>query len=149
MNVFEGIKSSYIAVGLTDGEIQAIAGIAEEAAFEAETEILREFTEAHNVYILLVGKVRVETGTGDLIARLGPGTILGELALFDTGERSANVVSDGPATLARIKAEDFNALMDRQPHLGLTVLRHVGKVLCQRLRSSNVQLEAVLGNLGF
>lgn len=147
MNVHDGIRASYIAQGMTEEEVELVASIAEQVSFSDNEMILREFSEAHNLYILLEGKARVETGMGDLIARLGPGAILGELALFDRGERSACVASDGDSTVARISADAFNVLLDRHPGLGLKVLRHVGNVLCQRLRSSNVQLETVLTNL--
>jgi CRP-like cAMP-binding protein len=149
MNVNDAIKASYIAQGLTDEEVGLVASIAEQVTFADNEMILKEFSEAHNLYILLEGKARVETSMGDLIARLGPGAILGELALFDRGERSACVASDGESNVARISADRFNDLLDLHPALGLKVLRHVGMVLCQRLRSSNVQLETVLTNLTF
>jgi hypothetical protein len=38
-------------------------------------------------------------------------------------------------------------LIDSNPGAGVKVLRNLGKTLCQRLRSSNVQLEAVLASL--
>lgn len=148
MNIFDGIRASYLAEGLTAAQVQAIADIAEEISVNANDEIVREFDEdADEIFILLIGKVRVTTSTGELIARLSAGHIIGEIALFGELRRTASVVADGQATLARIGAKDFNALVDRQPDLGVIVLRNLGKTVASRLRSANVQLEAVLGGL--
>lgn len=148
MNIFDGIRSSYLAEGLSSEQVQAIADIAIETVVSDNEEILREFDEtADDIFILLKGKVRVTTASGELINRLSTGAILGEIALFENSRRTASVVADGEACLAKIDANKFNELIDRKPDLGVIVLRNLGKTVTARLRSSNVQLEAVLRGL--
>ena len=147
MDLFSGVKSSYIAQGLSDEQVQAVVGICEEIKRTDMQEIVAESDQAKDIYIILAGQVRVTTVHGDPIARLSAGAMVGEIALFEDSERSATVVSDGEANLVRIPASKFNELMDKRPDIGLTVLRNVGRTLCYRLRSSNVQLEAVLSVL--
>lgn len=148
MNIFDGIRSSYLAEGLSSEQVQAIADIAVETVVSDNAEILREFDEtADDIFILLKGKVRVTTASGELINRLSTGAILGEIALFENSRRTASVVADGEASLAKIDANKFNELIDRKPDLGIIVLRNLGKTVTARLRSSNVQLEAVLRGL--
>lgn len=144
MNLFTGVRNSYLADGLSDEQVQAIVQVAEEIRTVDLQEVITENDAAQDIYILLEGKVRVTTIHGDPIARLQAGAILGELALFERAERSATVISDGEATLLKLSAGKFNALLDEHPQIGLTVLRNIGKTLCQRLRSSNLQLEAAL-----
>jgi len=144
MDLFQGIRDSYLAEGLTDDQVKTLVDIAEEISYPADGEICREDEEGDAVFLLLVGKARVQTSMGDLIARLQPGAIVGEIALFGQDRRSAAVASDGNSTLARINADAFNALIDQKPEIGVIVLRNLGRTLCKRLRSSNVQLEAVL-----
>ena len=147
MDLQQGIASSYLGQGLSPQEIDLIVGIAEVVHFSDRQVVVEEFADAVEVFLLLQGRLRVTTGDGDPIARLEPGAIVGELALFERMPRSATVVSDGDASLLRLTAEAFNALMDQHPAIGVKVLRNIGRTLSGRLRSSNLQLEAVLGSL--
>lgn len=144
MDLKSGIKNSYLAEGLSEEQLVELINISQEISYPDQAEICKEDEVAEEVYVLLVGKVKVQTGLGDLIARLQPGSIIGEIALFGTDRRSAAVVSDGVSTLARISASDFNKLVDDKPEIGVIVLRNLGRTIAKRLRSSNVQLEAVL-----
>lgn len=146
-DLIAGIKSSYLADGLSDAQIAEMAGIGSVVEATDMQEIVKEYEQASEIYIILEGKVRVTTVNGDPIARLQTGALVGEIALFEDAERSATVLSDGPSRLIRIDAADLNRFMNDHPEIGLTILRNIGKTLCQRLRSSNVQLEAVLGVL--
>lgn len=147
MDLATGIKNSYMADGLSDEQINAIASISELLYASDMQTIVNETEEANDIFIILEGKVRVTTIHGDPIARLQKGALVGEIALFGETERSATVISDGDSALIRISANKLNILMNEQPGIGLQILRNIGRTLCQRLRSSNVQLEAVLGVL--
>jgi CRP-like cAMP-binding protein len=89
----------------------------------------------------------VTTDTGEPIARLREGSIVGEVGLFSSEPRTASVVSDGPSRFVRLNGEKLNALMDENPAIGVKVLRNVGRTLVEHLRSSNIQLESVLRTL--
>lgn len=147
MSASTGIQASYIAQGLTAEQVNQIAAISEVVTVADGVEIISEFDSAADIYVLIDGKVRVTTNQGDPIARLDKGAIIGEIALFDESERSATVVSAGESQLVKISGEKFTQLMHDEPKIGVIVLRNIGKTLCQRLRSSNVQLEAVLAAL--
>jgi CRP-like cAMP-binding protein len=147
MDISAGIKNSYMADGLSDTQVAAIASISELLTATDMQTIVNETEEANDIFIILDGKVRVTTIHGDPIARLQKGALVGEIALFGETERSATVISDGESSLIRISANKLNGLMNEQPQIGLQILRNIGRTLCQRLRSSNVQLEAVLGVL--
>ena len=147
MDLAAALKDSYLTNDLTDDEVATIAAISEEADFDDLGEVIREFDEACHVYILLRGKARVTTGSGDPIARLKVGDIVGEIGLYSKEPRTASVVSDGPSTFLRIDGPELNALLDKFPAIGVKVLRNVGMALCAHLRSSNFQLESVLSVL--
>lgn len=149
MKLYEGIRESYVSNGLSDDEVRAIVDIAEEMTVSDNETLIDAASNSEDIYLLLEGKLRVTTVDGAHIARLRPGDIVGELALFDRGKRSATVMSQGDARLAKISSQRFEALMDGQPTIGMQVLRNIGKTLCQRLRSSNIQLESVLRREGF
>ncbi|MCB0826249.1 MAG: cyclic nucleotide-binding domain-containing protein [Armatimonadetes bacterium] len=147
MSASTGIQASYIAQGLSAEQVNQIAAISEIITVVDGAEIISEFDSAADIFVLIEGKVRVTTNQGDPIARLDKGAIIGEIALFDESERSATVVSAGESQLVKISGEKFTQLMYDEPTIGVIVLRNIGKTLCQRLRSSNVQLESVLAAL--
>ena len=147
MDLLTALRDSYLTNGLSDDEVRKIEAISEVVEFSDLGEIIREFDEACNVFILVEGKARVTTSTGDLITRLQPGAIVGEIALFSREMRTASVLCDGDAKVVKINGEKLNALLDESPEIGVKVLRNVGSTLCKHLRSSNFQLETVLSVL--
>lgn len=147
MNNFDILKRSYLTNDLTDEQVNKIAAISEQMAFGDLQEVLREFDDACDVYILIEGKARVTTDSGDLIARLKPGDIVGEMGLFEMQARTASVISDGDSRFLCLCGKELNSLLDEDSTIGVKILRNVGRSLCAHLRSSNIQLEAVLGTL--
>lgn len=147
MDLFTTLRKSYLTNGLSDDEVRKIEGISELVEFKDLGEVIREFDEACDVFILVEGKARVTTSTGDLITRLQLGAIVGEIGLFSKEMRTASVLSDGDSKMVKICGENLNALLDAEPTIGVKVLRNVGRTLCEHLRSSNVQLETVLSVL--
>lgn len=71
------------------------------------------------------------------VARLGPGEVVGEMALVDGGARSgtALVTHAGPAQ--RLDAMDFQALREAGHPAAFQVLRHLCLDLCRRIRATS------------
>jgi CRP-like cAMP-binding protein len=70
------------------------------------------------------------------IALVGAGSVIGELAFFDGGPRSALVRAVTPAVLAELSPADFNALAAANPGLARRLLFDLGRILAQRLRAA-------------
>ncbi len=147
MDIFDVLRNSYFTHGLSDDEVRKIATISTTCEYANNGEVIREFDPACDVFILVEGKALVMTSSGDMIARLKPGAIVGEIGLFSKELRTASVISDGDSKMVKVGGEDLNALLDREPAIGVKVLRNVGRTLCDHLRSSNIQLETVLNAL--
>lgn len=149
MDLFERLKDSYLAVGLSDEEVRKIAEIAEPQTFEDMSPVVRSGELATDFYVLLEGRVVVQGLDGEPIGRLAAGSPFGELSLLTAGERAASVIAEGKIVVAKFTGEKFNALIDREPRIGVRLLRNVAATLHDRLRSANVQLERVLAAAGF
>lgn len=147
MDVFGILRNSYFTHGLSDDEVKKIAAISQVCAFSNNDEVIREFDPACDVFIIVEGKALVTTSNGDMIARPKVGAIVGEIGLFSQESRTATVLSDGDSKMIKVCGDDLNALFDREPAIGVKVLRNVGRTLCEHLRSSNIQLETVLNAL--
>jgi CRP-like cAMP-binding protein len=149
MDLFSRLQESYLAAGLLDDEVRTLAAIAETCEFPAMHPIVRSGELATDFYVLLDGKVQVQGPDGEPISRLAAGSAFGEVAVLSAGERAATVLADGNVTVARFSAEKLNDLIDREPRIGVRLLRNVATTLHDRLRSANVQLERVLALVGF
>jgi CRP-like cAMP-binding protein len=76
---------------------------------------------------------------GRELARLGPGSLFGELALLDGGERTANVVADTEMVLLALSREEFTSLLDLAPMVARKVLAELGA----RLRRTDDLLDPI------
>ena len=99
--------------------------------FQAGTTIFAEGTPGDVLYVILSGEVEVSL-RGELIEVLGPGELVGEMALIDPSVRSATVVAKSDCRLAVINEQRFLYMVQETPYFAL----HVMRVLVQRLRRS-------------
>lgn len=91
--------------------------------------ILQEGQVGTRMYAVLEGRVTVTMG-GKVVDRVGPGGVLGELALLDQAPRAASAVAEDHATLQPIDRNTFVALVQLHPELGAAMLT----ALAERLR---------------
>ena len=74
---------------------------------------------------------------GRVLERLGPGGIVGEMALIDQQPRSSTMIALSPVKLMEIKYEGILAVIDEYPRLALSFLRD----MTTRLRFANAYIE--------
>ena len=83
------------------------------------------------LYLVRAGEVEVAApppvagGGRKLLARLGPGHVIGEMALLNREARNADVSAVTDCKLDRLSAEDYNALCGQLPVLKLVLTRLV------------------------
>jgi len=96
---------------------------------------------ASGMMTLVSGNVKIvsyaSNGKEIIFKVLGPGEVLGEIALIDGGNRTAEARAIGATELLFFDRKDFLPLLETDPTLCIALL----KVLCQRLRSTDEQLE--------
>ena len=88
-------------------------------------------------YFLREGVVKAavvaKDGQERLLAVLGPGSLIGELSLFDDQPRSATIAALKPCHLLHVSKGSFFRLADANP----MVYREALKILTRRLRQTN------------
>jgi CRP-like cAMP-binding protein len=94
-------------------------------------------------YVILSGTLRIHLTNADgeeiTLALLGPGEIVGEMALIDDDVRSASVVALEPVSLLWINRQTFEWARHEVPQLVDNLIR----ILARRLRDTNALLLAV------
>ena len=62
---------------------------------------------------------------GRTVARLLPGDFFGEVALLDTGPRTASVIAETPMEVMSVNRKPFHAMLEREPSIVLKMLEEV------------------------
>ncbi len=100
--------------------------------FKAGSIIFREGDEAHELFVVKKGEVRIQIGNRT-INELSAGSIFGEMALIDNEPRSATVIAVSDVEVVPVSEKQFLFLVSQTPYFALKVMR----VLAQRLRATN------------
>jgi CRP/FNR family cyclic AMP-dependent transcriptional regulator len=104
----------------------------EARAFKAGSVIFREGDEAHELFVIKSGEVRIQIGNRT-INELPADSIFGEMALIDGEPRSATAIAITDVELVPVTERQFLFLVSQTPYFALKVMR----VLAQRLRATN------------
>jgi len=104
-------------------------------AFAAGQPIFTEGQPGDVMYIVKEGQVDLSIH-GKVVETLGPGGILGEMALIDRKPRSATAVARTDCKLVSINEGRFQFLVQQTPYFAIEVMR----VLAHRLRHMDEQL---------
>lgn len=82
------------------------------------------------LFVVVDGLLRIEQ-EGRLLARLGKGETVGEMAVLDWQPRSASVIAEQASTLLRVERNDLIDLLQEEPAL----LRSLLALLSRRIRA--------------
>jgi CRP-like cAMP-binding protein len=128
---------------LSDAELETLAMRATITRCDRGDTLLRRGDPATGMMVILQGRVRISITSADgrevSLGMLGPGNVVGEMALLDGGERSADVIATEDCVLLLIARSDFLPLLEGSPSLCLKML----EVLCSRLRDVNRSMEEI------
>lgn len=108
------------------------------------TVIFEEGDQDDTGYMLLIigGEVTVETlivsrQTPDTLSVLGPGSLIGEMALFDGAARSATCTATTLVRCAVLTREALEDLTQNEPVVAAHLMTAIGQCLTERLRLSH------------
>ena len=119
--------------------LDAIANSAVEQSYQPGQEIMHQGDLGAGAFIIRSGRVEVvqeKDGKSTTIATLGPGDVLGEMALLDEFPRSASVRAVEPTTALGIQRWHFKGILESHPALALALL----PMLVRRIRAAEGML---------
>ena len=129
-----------ILAGLTDAQLERFARFTELYQVPQWTEIVKQGSPGDAMYLVLEGEVRVRlmiAGKESVLATLAAGEFFGEVALFDHGPRSADVVANEDSLLLKIPAGAFQRFLSEAPDQAASFLFAMCKTLIARIRADN------------
>jgi CRP-like cAMP-binding protein len=108
------LRSLPLFESLADADLREIAGWFEVRSVEAGKPVTMKGASGYNFFVIQEGTAAVSQ-EGNVIRTLGPGDFFGELAILDSGRRTADVVATSPLRLAVLFGTDFRRLQDQVP----------------------------------
>ncbi len=135
----EALRESPLLEGLPDALLEALVADSEPVELVDDEILMDEGSPATAMYVVLEGTLEArkhaESGAQVSLGTLGPGELVGELALVHGSGRTAQLRARGPARLLAIRAEAFDDVL---AHPG--VARVVLATATKRLSNQEVLL---------
>lgn len=137
------LRGVTLFAGLDPAALRAVAEAATWRSWSSGATIFQRGDEGNHLIVVVSGRLRLSLGTAQgkeiLIGTVGPGGIVGEVAIIDGQPRSADATALEETVGLLMWRDAFLRLIARQPDLGLSVARY----LCTLLRSTNFQMESI------
>lgn len=135
--LFEGVERAAL-----DGFLRLLQPV----PFKSGAALVRQGQPADGAWIIESGDADVITalpGGGEaVVAKLGPGSVLGEMALLESGTRSATVIARTPLAGHFIERDGFRVLLAQRNRAAFTIQHRITLTLCRRLRELNAKIVA-------
>jgi CRP-like cAMP-binding protein len=100
--------------GFTDDELARVAELADDVEAESGAMLVDQGRVGQECYVILDGQAGV-FANGEHIATVGPGMMVGEMALVEHRPRNATVVAETPMRLLAFDTRHFKQLLEEMP----------------------------------
>ena len=134
------LRASFIFPALGPAERERFVSSARQQSWRAGEPIFLMGDVGTSMMLVQAGEVRISYPSADgravILAELKPGSVFGEIALLDGGERSANATASTNCTLLIFDRAPLMELLKANWHLTEEVL----KLVCARLRRSDERM---------
>lgn len=121
MTIENHLESIELFGELTNRERKAVSRLMTETTVKPGRNLMVEGTAGREFVIIMEGEATVRR-EGRVIARVGAGDFLGELAVIAGVPRTATVTADTEMQVSVLNRREFSALLDQQPKLARKIL---------------------------
>jgi CRP/FNR family cyclic AMP-dependent transcriptional regulator len=111
-------------------ELESIGRMSDELDVRVGKDLTVQGKPAREFFILVAGEAVVRRN-GRKIRVLGPGDLVGEIALINDGPRTATVTVSEPSRVLVLTARDFRTMLRDSPDIAMKVLAVVGERLSE------------------
>lgn len=136
------LSKTTLAAGMSHEQVEVLAGCGTlETISEGEPLVSWDETQ-HDLLVVLEGGCEIRTSMNDVLSKLGPDSLIGEVSFLDHKPRSAHAIACGECKTMRFPATLLDDLEADRPDIVAKLLKNIGIVLCQKLRSTTRFAEA-------
>jgi CRP-like cAMP-binding protein len=135
-----------ILADLKDNQLAHLAEYMEFQEVNQWSVLFAQGDASDSMFLVLAGELRARSvvdGRETILATFGPGDFFGDMALFDHGPRSADLVANVDSTLLKITSVAFERLTREAPALATPFLQATARTMSARIRADNKRLERV------
>ena len=129
---------------LSPDQLEALAGRSRVETHEAHRTLFSKGDPGIGLMGVITGRVQISSQSAEgkeiVLNIIGAGGVFGELALLDGAPRTADATTIEPTELLVLDRRDFLPFLQRNPEVGLALLR----VVAGRLRQTSQQLEDII-----
>ena len=132
-----------ILADLNDAQLSHLSDFLELQHVPQWSTVVRKGDPGDAMYFIMEGELRARLMVSDretILSTFGPGDFFGEMALFDHGARSADVLANVDSTLLRLSSVAFERLAKEAPSLATPFLQATSRTLASRIRADNKRL---------
>jgi len=124
--------------------LQKLAEFLEAFVVQPNHIIFRTHAPSHFLCLIVSGAVKIEkpdsTGSLKPIRTIGAGRAFGEIAILDSGRRTAHATAEQETILLVLTKGNFEALSETYPRLALDLTLRLARILTARLRQASGML---------
>jgi len=145
------LKALPILRDLEEEELKIFLKVTRRVRFPQGKTIIKEGEIGETMYIIEEGTVEIsktlvmKMGREDfqdrdkILTRLSAEdhAVIGEVALFEQGKRTATVVAVTACSLLEVTRANFMKLGEENPKIGYKITRNIAQMLCSRLRKAD------------
>jgi len=127
------LKSINLFSEISENDLLAIALQLEEIEYEENSIVFEQGDLGTSLYVIASGEVQVIVN-GKIVSKIGEKNIFGELAALDPEPRNATIKTTQKSLLFKVDSVIMYNLITEYGD----VARGIIKILCQRIRASNL-----------
>jgi CRP-like cAMP-binding protein len=135
-----------ILADFKDAPLAHLGEFLELKEFKQFASVFRQGDAGDALFLVMAGELRARIMVGGretTLMTFSTGDFFGEMALFDHGPRSADVIANVDCALLRLSASAFERLTREAPSLATPFLQATSRTLAARIRADNKRLTRV------
>jgi CRP/FNR family transcriptional regulator, cyclic AMP receptor protein len=117
--------------GFSDDELNRVAELADDVEAESGALLVDQGRVGRECFVILEGQAGVYVG-GEHVATVGPGSMVGEMALVEHRPRNASVIAETPMRLLAFDTGHFKQLLQEMPKANDRVMETLAARLHER-----------------
>ncbi|MBE2294210.1 MAG: cyclic nucleotide-binding domain-containing protein [Phycisphaerales bacterium] len=141
---YQVLRKSFLFRNLSFSHLEKIVALSRPLTLPAEHVVFEMADAGAEMCVILKGRLKVSVANGEgreiVLGTVGPGEIIGEIAMLDGRGRSASAVTLTACDLLMIHREDFMPFLEQNPKAAIDLIN----VLALRLRLNTGQLAEFL-----